>query len=151
MTLGAAPTVAQLMPTPQRPSRRPWVIGTAVFVALVAGASTFALITRPGETASQPLGPPIAAAARECRTAIGAEAKRRVDAGARPGSGVVSTVSDVTVSDPQWGLTRRPWTIDGTVKFSIASMFGVVPTVVDMRCTAIRAPGRTVSTAVANR
>jgi hypothetical protein len=50
-----------------------------------------------------------------------------------------------------WDGARRAWTVDGTVQFSIASMFGVLPTIVDMRCTATRAADGSVSTTVTNR
>jgi hypothetical protein len=150
-------TIAPAEPTPAataqwRPKRPRLMIGVAAAaVVMVAGLAALAFANRPGETTTRPLGPVKADAARECRTAIGVEAKRRVDAGARPGSGVVSTVSDITVTDPQWGVTRHAWTVDGTVKFSIASMFGVVPTVVDMRCTASRSSGGQLVTSVSNR
>ncbi|MFB9408416.1 hypothetical protein [Dactylosporangium matsuzakiense] len=46
---------------------------------------------------------------------------------------------------------KRAWTVDGTLEFPIVSILGVVPAVVDVRCTATRSAGGRLVTAVANR
>ncbi|WP_426506965.1 hypothetical protein ACPPVO_52900 [Dactylosporangium sp. McL0621] len=149
-------TLAELMPGPARArrSKRPWrvaAIGVAA-VVVVAGIAVFAWSVRPVEAASRSLGPLAKDAARECRDAIAAEGRRRVDAAAQSGNGLATaTVSDVTVTEPRWGETPHAWTVDGTIKFSIASMLGILPTSVDVRCKATRSAGGQLVTLVANR
>lgn len=88
---GASYTVADLMPAPapapRPPSRRPWVIAVAAVaaVAVLAGVARLAWAVRPPAHATRSLGPSKAEAARECRSAMGTEARDRADAASRSG------------------------------------------------------------------
>ncbi|WP_433058596.1 hypothetical protein [Dactylosporangium sp. CS-033363] len=149
-------TLAELMPAPTRAprSKRPWMVAGIVTAAVVvvAGVVALAWAVRPAPVATRSIGPLAEDAARECRDAIGAESRLRVDAARQSGNGLAtSTVSDVTVTEPRWGESPHAWTVDGTMKFSIVSMLGVIPTSVDVRCTATRSAGGRLVTSVANR
>jgi hypothetical protein len=153
----AAPiTLAELMPAPApqwRPKRpRLFAAAGATAFVVMAGVAAAAWAMRPGEIAVRSLGPLKAEAARECRTAMGQEARIRADAANRSGSGAATgVVSDITVDEPRWGVTEYAWTVDGTLKFSIASILGVVPAAVDVRCTATRSASGQLVTSVVNR
>lgn len=134
------------------PHRRfPWrvVVIVTVAVGLVVAAGVLAYATRPDPMHARTIGPSRADAARECKTAVEAEAQRRSDAARATRSGsVTSTLSGVDVAEPVW---RSPaWMVDATLRFTIVSIFGQTPVTAFVRCTAIQSGGR-VSTSIAAR
>jgi hypothetical protein len=146
-------TLAALMPTPAR-RRFPWKIAAAVgaVAAVFTAVGVVAYVTRPGPTYARSLGPLRADAARECKAAIGAEARSRADAASRTGGRSATVVlGGVDVEEPRWGVVRHAWTVDGAIKFTIVSVLGTVPGSVDVRCTAARSAGGSMATSVANR
>lgn len=143
-------TLAQLTPAPPR-SKRPWKIVGVAAAAIVVLVGALGWAFRPGEMSSRALGPLKADAARECRDAISAEARTRAGTVNRQNDTAAVSVSDVTVDEPRWGVQSHAWTVDGTFKFSIVSILGVVPGSVDVRCTATRSAGGQMVTSVVNR
>jgi hypothetical protein len=136
-----------------RHSRRPLIVGVAAAAVLlvVAVVVAAALRVRPTSTAARPLGPLEADAVRACRTAINDDGRQRAARADAASSMAVTVVSDVQVGEARWGVYRHSWTVDGTIHFSTASTFGVLPLTVDVLCTASKSSGGVLITAVNNR
>lgn len=123
--------------------RRASIAAVAFGAGLLLTYAVVALAEPQQQVSTRSLGVAQADAARLCRSALEAEARRRiVDAG--PTRGATATVAGLDAADPQWAAGR--WTVEGTIHYMIVTGLGGIPADVYVLCS-VR--GRAAS--VANR
>jgi hypothetical protein len=139
---------------PNRSRRRglpSWLtVGLALVAGLVLAAPVAALSLRAnGKSVGIPHVPTAAEAKQACKAAIEEDAQgRRERANADGGDSAVATVAGVDVSEPV--RTDSGYTVDGTMRFQVASILGDLPNTVYVQCQAT-IDGSRLTTTVANR